>query len=183
MRVRDAVEADAAALADLRDRPTDAIVEMIHQRTVVVGERDGEHEDGGERDGEHEDGGERDGEHEDGSEHVGRGPEAATGAGAGTSDDRSSTEVAGFVAFDATDDQVHVTSFAGASSTVERLLEVPKRFARRESMDVEVVVVDDEPERVRPVEAAGFVAVGTGPRFDGQTTTRFRLEADRLGEE
>ena len=163
MRVRDAVEADAAALADLRDRPTDAIVEMIHQRTVVVGERDGEHEDG--------------------SEHVGRGPEAATGAGAGTSDDRSPTEVAGFVAFDATDDQVHVTSFAGASSTVERLLEVPKRFARRESMDVEVVVVDDEPERVRPVEAAGFVAVGTGPRFDGQTTTRFRLEADRLGEE
>ena len=173
MRVRDAVEADAAALADLRDRPTDAIVEMIHQRTVVVGERDGEHEDGGERDGEHEDGG----------EHVGRGPEAATGAGSGTSDERSPTEVAGFVAFDATDDQVHVTSFAGAPSTVERLLEVPKRFARRESMDVEVVVVDDEPERVRPVKVAGFVAVGTGPRFDGQTTTRFRLEADRLGEE
>ena len=183
MRVRDAVEADAAALADLRDRPTDAIVEMIHQRTVVVGERDGEHEDGGERDGEHEDGGERDGEHEDGSEHVGRGPEAATGAGAGTSDDRSPTEVAGFVAFDATDDQVHVTSFAGAPSTVERLLEVPKRLARRESMDLEVVVVDDEPKRVRPVEEAGFTPVGAGPRFDGQPTTRFRIDADRLGED
>jgi len=173
MRVRDAVEADAAALADLRDRPTDAIVEMIHQRTVVVGEREDEPVDGDEREDEPVDEGER----------VDRGPEATTSASAGTSDDRSQTGVAGFVAFDATDGQVHVTSFAGAPSTVGRLLEVPKRFARRESMDVEVVVVDDDPERIRPFEAAGFVAVGAGPRFDGQTTTRFRLDTDRLGGE
>lgn len=163
MRVRDAVEADAAALADLRGRPTDAIVEMIHQRTVVVGERDGGPES------------------DDAS--VGRGIEATGRVDAGASDDRSQTRVAGFVAFDATDDRVHVTSFAGTSPAVERLLEVPKRFARRESMAVEVVVVDDEPERIEPVEAAGFAAVGAGPRFDGQTTTRFRLDADRLGEE
>lgn len=173
MRVRDAVEADAAALADLRGRPTDAIVEMIHQRTVVVGERDG----GPESDGQ-EDGGP---ESDDAS--VGRGIEATGRVDAGASDDRSQTRVAGFVAFDATDDRVHVTSFAGTSPAVERLLEVPKRFARRESMAVEVVVVDDEPERIEPVEAAGFAAVGAGPRFDGQTTTRFRLDADRLGEE
>lgn len=173
MRVRDAVEADAAALADLRGRPTDAIVEMIHQRTVVVGEPDSDSEGRDERDEESEDNG----------AHIDHNAEAATRTSTDASDDRSQTGVAGFVAFDATDDQVHVTSFAGAPSTVEQLLEVPKRFARRESMDLEVVVVDDEPKRVRPVEAAGFTAVGAGPRFDGQPTTRFRLDVDHLGEE
>lgn len=173
MRVRDAVEADAAALADLRGRPTDAIVEMIHQRTVVVGEPDSESEGQSERDG----------EPEDNRARIDHSTEATTRTSTGASDDRSQTGVAGFVAFDATDDQVHVTSFAGAPSTVERLLEVPKRFARRESMDLEVVVVDDEPKRVRPVEEAGFTPVGAGPRFDGQPTTRFRLDVDHLSEE
>jgi len=173
MRVRDAVEADAAALADLRGRPTDAIVEMIHQRTVVVGELDTESDD---RSG-------QDGESEDNRTHIDHSTEATIGTSTGASDDRSQTGVTGFVAFDATDNQVHVTSFAGTPSTVERLLEVPKRFARRESMDLEVVVVDDEPKRVRPVEAAGFTPAGAGPRFDGRPTTRFRLDADRLGED
>jgi len=173
MRVRDAVEADAAALADLRDRPTDAIVEMIHQRTVVVGEHNDEPEGSDARNDRLRRSGER----------VDRSTESTNRTGTGVSGDQSQTEVAGFVAFDATDEQVHVTSFAGTPAIVEQLLEVPKRFARRESMDVEVVVVDSEPERVRPVEAAGFVAVGAGPRFDGQTTTRFRLDADLLGEE
>jgi hypothetical protein len=173
MRVRDAVEADAAALADLCGRPTDAIVEMIHQRTVVVGEPDSNSEGRNERDE----------ESEDNEAHIDHNTEATTRTSTGASDERLQTGVAGFVAFDATDDQVHVTSFAGAPSTVERLLEVPKRFARRESMDLEAVVVDNEPKRVRPVEAAGFTPVGAGPRFDGEPTTRFRLGADRLSEE
>lgn len=177
MRVRDAIEADAAALADLRDRPTDAIVEMIHQRTVVVGEHDGEPGEDREHGGEPgADGGTDAGRDADRGKTVSR-------SESNESDDRSPRNVMGFVAFDATDDRVHVTSFAGSPSTIERLLEVPKRFARRESMDLEVVVVDNDPERVEPVERAGFVPVGDGPRFGGQTTTTFRLDVEQLDEE
>ena len=177
MRVRDAIEADAAALADLRDRPTDAIVEMIHQRTVVVGEHDGEPGDDREHGGEPgADGGADTGWDADRGKTVSR-------SESNESDDQSPRNITGFVAFDATDDRVHVTSFAGSPSTIERLLEVPKRFARRESMDLEVVVVDNDPERVEPVERAGFVPVGDGPRFGGQTTTTFRLDVEQLDEE
>ena len=42
MEVRDAVEADAEALADLADGPRDVLRNVIHDRTVRVAEVDGE---------------------------------------------------------------------------------------------------------------------------------------------
>ncbi|WP_281196082.1 hypothetical protein [Halorubrum sp. F4] len=84
----------------------------------------------------------------------------------------------GFVAFDVRAGTVHVTGLAGTRSALERLVEEPKRFAKREGMDVEAVVVDGEEGRADALERAGFVAAGSGPRFEGRATTRFRLERD-----
>ena len=41
MRVRDAVEADAEALASIVDAPTDAMRRVVHDRTVRVAESEG----------------------------------------------------------------------------------------------------------------------------------------------
>jgi hypothetical protein len=87
--------------------------------------------------------------------------------------------VLGFVAFDVRDDTVHVTDFDGSGSTVERLFEEPRRFARREEMGVEVVVPNDE-ETSEVIEASGFAAAGRGPRFEGRRTTRYRIESEDL---
>jgi hypothetical protein len=87
--------------------------------------------------------------------------------------------VVGFVAFDVRDDTVHVTDFDGEGSTIERLFEEPRRFARREGMGVEVVVPTDD--RVSGViEELGFAAAGRGPRFEGRPTTRYRIEFEAL---
>lgn len=84
----------------------------------------------------------------------------------------------GFVAFDVRARTVHVTDLAGTPPALERLIEEPKRFAKREGMDVEAVVVDGEKRRADALEGAGFAASGPGPRFEGRSTTRFRLERD-----
>jgi len=136
MRIRDALESDADALAAAIDRPRDVVRNMIHDRSVRVAVEDG----GDESDG------------DDGAETV-----------------------RGFVAFDVRGDTVHVTDFDGSGSTVERLFEEPRRFARREEMGVEVVIPNDE-ETSEVVEAAGFAAAGRGPRFEGRLTTRYRIE-------
>ncbi len=46
MEIRDAVEGDAEALADLASGPTDVMRNLVHDRTVRVAERDAEGDDG-----------------------------------------------------------------------------------------------------------------------------------------
>ncbi|KDS92037.2 hypothetical protein FK85_09890 [Halorubrum saccharovorum] len=131
MRIRDALESDAEALATVTDRPREVVRNTIHDRSVRVAVE--EDEEG----------------------------------------------VLGFVAFDVRDGTVHVTDFDGSGSTIERLFEEPRRFARREGMGVEVVVPNDE-ETSDVIEASGFTASGSGPRFEGRRTTRYRIEFEEL---
>jgi len=88
-------------------------------------------------------------------------------------------EIVGFVSFDAERGTVHVTQLAGSSDACEELLSDPIEFARREHMSVELLLPEDESEVRAAVEAVGFTSTGNGPRFDGQETTRYRLEPER----
>ncbi|MES3161791.1 MAG: hypothetical protein PPP55_09515 [Halorubrum sp.] len=148
MRIRDALESDAAALAELTGRPRDVVRNLVHERSVRVAVG--------------------------GSEPVGtNGNEPETRS---IDDGESGDDLVGFVAFDVRSGTVHITDFDGKASAVRRLLEEPRRFAKREGMNVEAIVPDGERDRIKAVEDAGFEAVGRGPRFDGRETTRFRLE-------
>ena len=146
MRIRDALESDAEALASVTGRPREVARNMIHDRSVRVAV------EGGDQSGD------------------GDGDESGDGDG---------ESVLGFVAFDVRGDTVHVTDFDGNGSTVERLFEEPRRFARREEMGVEVVVPNDEATS-EVIEASGFAAAGRGPRFEGRRTTRYRIEFEEL---
>jgi len=88
-------------------------------------------------------------------------------------------EIVGFVSFDARAQTVHVTQLAGSEGACERLLNEPIDFARREHMSVELLVPDDEQAVAAAVESTGFTAAGAGPQFDGDPTTRYRLEPGR----
>ena len=165
MRIRDALESDAAALADLTGRPRDVAVNLVHDRSVRVAVRGPKTEGSnggswGKQAPTSEDG-------QSGSE--------SDGYGDVDDGDHSDDVVVGFLAFDAGSEVVHVTDFGGAEEAVQRLFEEPCRFAERERMDVDVVVPDDDEDRIRMVESAGFEPDGNGPRFDGRDTTRFRL--------
>jgi hypothetical protein len=146
MRVRDAVEADAAALASMTDRPRDVVRNMIHDRSVRVAVTD----------------------------------DAAAAADGDAGDDTPTDAVRGFVGFDVRDGTVHVTNFEGTADAVARLFEEPVGFASREGMAVEAVVPDGgtAPDAV---ESIGFEAVGSGPRIDGASTTRYRFDPERGG--
>lgn len=85
-------------------------------------------------------------------------------------------EVAGFVSYDARDRTVHVTQIEGPAAGLETLLSEPLGFARVEGMAVELVAPEGEPAVEEAALAAGFEAVGSGPRFEGHPTTRFRAE-------
>jgi hypothetical protein len=138
MDVRDAVEADAEALAALAHAPRDVMRNLVHDRTVRVATREtdpGPHEDA--------DGGDAD--------------------------------VLGFVSFDARVRTVHVTQLAGTREACERLLAEPVRFAANEGMDVELLVSEGHEEAREAAEAVGFERAGTGPRFDGDGTVRYRI--------
>ena len=176
MRIRDALESDAERLAGLVGRPPDVLVNMVHDRSVRVAVREPNETAEKESDGQT---GSLDDERRtgDGQEDVGG---RQTGDGQEDVDDPADTDdsIVGFVAFDVRGDTVHVTDFAAPGSAVSRLFEEPKRFARREAMNVEVVVADEERDRIASVEDAGFVAVGSGPRFENRKTTRFRFETD-----
>ena len=87
--------------------------------------------------------------------------------------------VAGFVSFDARDSTVHVTQIGGSESACARLIEEPVSFARREEMGVEVLLPADEDAARTAIEDAGFENEGAGPQFEGQQTTRYRLDAGR----
>lgn len=147
MRIRDALESDADALAAVIDRPRGVMVDMIHDRSVRVAVPESESEGD---------------------------------ATAETAEHKETAEprVNGFIAFDVHGTTVHVTDFGGGEAAVRRLFEEPQRFADRESMDVEVVVPDDEGDDAI-VESVGFEPVGSGPKFDGRTTTRYRIESER----
>ena len=158
MQVREAVEADAGRLADIADAPSDVMRNLVHDRTVRVAEAEP-----GDADPNADVGPGR--EARDGDDPDPAGPD---GSGEG--------ELLGFVSFDARERTVHVTQVEGTREAVETLLAEPIRFARGESMDVEVLVPDDEHEVRAAAEAVGFEQAGSGPRFDGRPTTRYRLE-------
>ena len=197
MRIRDALESDAAALADLTGRPRDVAVNLVHDRSVRVAVRgpktegsnggswgkqaptsedgqSGSESDGyGDvDDGDHSDVDDGDHSDVDDGDHSDVDDDDHSDVDDG---DHSDDVVVGFLAFDAGSEVVHVTDFGGAEEAVQRLFEEPCRFAERERMDVDVVVPDDDEDRIRMVESAGFEPDGNGPRFDGRDTTRFRL--------
>lgn len=167
MRVRDALESDAGTVAAAIDRPRDAVIDMIHDRSVRVAvsadETDGREAD---HEGDAASGSDYEGDAASGSDHE---SDAASEGDAGPS-------VVGFVAFDVHGQTVHVTEFDGDGPTLRRLFEEPRRFADREGLSVEVVVPDSDPAN-EIVEAIGFAPAGPGPRFDGRTTTRYRIES------
>jgi len=143
MNVRDAVEADAEALAAIADAPSDAMRGLVHDRTVRVAEYDTD--------------------------------STATDPNEDTEDDP--TDLLGFVSFDVRGDTVHVTQFGGTREAAERLLEEPLRFATTEGMAVELLVIEGEAELRAAAEGAGFEQAGPGPRFEGKSTTRYRVTA------
>lgn len=85
-------------------------------------------------------------------------------------------DVVGFVGFDAHRDAVHVTHLHGSPTARELLLDEPIRFAASESMPIELVALETEDRTHAAAESAGFERIGSGPRFEGRPTTRFRLE-------
>ena len=85
-------------------------------------------------------------------------------------------EIVGFVSFDARADTVHVTQLGGDPDSYETLLEEPVAFARTEEMAVELLAPADEPALGDAALATGFEALGSGPSFGGEPTTRYRLE-------
>jgi hypothetical protein len=85
-------------------------------------------------------------------------------------------EMVGFVSYDAREQTVHVTQMEGTTGAVDRLLEEPLRFARAEGMAVELLLPESETQSRDAAREAGFEAVGNGPHFEGEPTTRYRLE-------
>ncbi|MFC7071701.1 hypothetical protein ACFQJ7_09650 [Halovenus rubra] len=85
-------------------------------------------------------------------------------------------DVTGFVSFDAREQTVYVTQIEGTQAVFADLLDEPIRFARTEGMDIELFTLDNETELLNAVSEAGFEEVGPGPRFEGEPTTRYRLE-------
>ncbi len=97
----------------------------------------------------------------------------------GDGDDENGEEIVGLVSFDARDSTVHVTQIAGTSEACRRLLQEPLGFARREGMSVEVLLPEGDEDVQAALEAVGFEARGSGPRFEGRETTRYRVEPGR----
>ncbi len=87
-------------------------------------------------------------------------------------------DVVGFVSYDAKRGTVHVTQLAGPASICEQLLEEPITFAKGEHMVVELLVTADQAEAEAAAEATGFTNSGSGPKFAGESTIRYRLEPE-----
>jgi hypothetical protein len=151
MHVRDAVEADADALAALAGSPTDVMRNLVHDRTVRVATDSEESPSGDVPDG-------------DGD------------AMAGDGDD--SLDLLGFVSFDVRNRTVHVTQIGGSRAACERLLEEPVRFATREGLSAELLVPTDDTDTRQAAEAVGFQRRGAGPTFEGNQTVRYRLAVE-----
>ena len=166
MRIRDALESDAEALAMLSGKPEGVVVNMIHDRSVRVAVPESEHRsektESDQRRHENESNQAKDAKTGSNTEHP-------SGAG-------NPSPLQGFIGYDVRSGSVHVTDFGGSESTVRRLFEEPRRFAVREGMSLEVVVSDDATDEIETIESLGFEPIGEGPQFDGGSTTRFRLE-------
>jgi len=156
--IRDAVEADAETLGSIVDLPADALRNVVHDRTVRIAVTEG----------------------------TDPGPNADVAAtdtpdtadDADEDDPERAGSIRGFVAFDVRDGTVHVTQLAGDESVAERLLAEPIRFAVNEGFAVEYVVARSDADAEAAARAAGFESVGSGPRFDGEPTTRFRFRPE-----
>jgi len=85
-------------------------------------------------------------------------------------------EIRGFVSYDARERTVHVTQLEGDPDVYASLLEEPIRFARSENMAVDLLVPEAESEVRAAAEDAGFERVGNGPLFEGERTTRYRID-------
>ncbi|MFB6310522.1 MAG: hypothetical protein ABEH64_04990 [Salinirussus sp.] len=85
-------------------------------------------------------------------------------------------EIRGFVSFDAREATVHITQLKGEPETFERLLDEPVTFARTERMAVQLLVPASESGLPEAAAAAGFESAGSGPRFEGEPTEKYRLE-------
>lgn len=108
---------------------------------------------------------------------VGDDEEAASDADpVAAGDDEAEADLRGFVSFDAREDAVFVTQFGGDSDACERLLAEPIAFARGAGLPVEVVLREGDDAMRAAVEAVGFDAAGSGPRFRGDPTRRYRYE-------
>ncbi|MCU4743190.1 hypothetical protein [Natronoglomus mannanivorans] len=181
MNVRDALEADADALAAIADSPTDVMRNLVHDRTVRVAEAGGHDPN---LDADVADSGSASTSDSDSDSDSETRPKPKTATETDPNADGSSVQyggsdpddLLGFVSFDARDQTVHVTQIDGTSDIYEQLLAEPVRFATRESMAVEVLVPQDEPSLESAAEQLGFDDRGSGPRFNGRQTVRFRLE-------
>lgn len=85
-------------------------------------------------------------------------------------------QIVGFVSYDAREQTIHVTQIEGPPDDLGALLSEPLRFARAEGMAVELLVPDGEPAVEEAALVAGLDEIGSGPRFEGRPTTRFRTE-------
>lgn len=87
-------------------------------------------------------------------------------------------EPVAFVSFDARPGTVYVTQIGGEPAACERLLEEPIRFANGEAMSVELLLPEEEQAIQNAATRSGFETVGSGPRFGGVPTVRYRRDPD-----
>ncbi|GAB7019088.1 hypothetical protein [Halostagnicola sp. A-GB9-2] len=146
MNIRDALEADADALASIADSPTDVMRNLVHDRTVRVAE-DSTHD-----------------------------PNADITTGETQYNESNPEDLLGFVSFDAKDDTVHVTQIGGTDDACVELLAEPVRFAECESMTVELLIAPDADGVKDAAAELGFQNCGSGPRFENSRTQKFQLE-------
>ena len=85
-------------------------------------------------------------------------------------------DIQGFVSYDAREQTVYITQLEGEEGVFQKLLAEPLRFAQTEEMAVELLVPETESEIRDAAAAAGFERTGGGPRFDGESTTRYRID-------
>lgn len=86
------------------------------------------------------------------------------------------TDIRGFVSYDAREQTVYVTQLEGDGEVYDTLLAEPVGFARTEEMAVELLVPETKSEIQKAASAAGFERTGGGPRFNGESTTRYRVD-------
>lgn len=84
--------------------------------------------------------------------------------------------VVGFVSYDAGNSTVHVTQLEGDPEVCQKLLEEPMRFAIGEGMDVELLAMETDDATQTAAERASFEHCGSGPRFDGAQTIKYRWD-------
>lgn len=178
MDVRDAVESDAEVLADLAGAPADVMRNVIHDRTVRVAESPESVTFSGdnESEGDGSDDGATGADPQAGDGEVTGGDSEPATPGDSTETVEDAPEVTGFLSFDVRADTVHVTQFGGDRAAFDRLLDEPVGFADREGLATEVLVTDGDDAMRGALEAAGFEDAGSGPRFGGDATTRYRRE-------